>query len=113
MAYMNQLEYIDSSFDRNHAVDLLLDSIPNSYIDFLQEYHREGKSKTWIEVIKNLRRYEERMMTAKEERKKEVVEIISDKEEKHNNLNTQSRKIRESYFWEDIWVLKERLPKEH
>ncbi len=35
MAYMNQLEYIDSSFDRNHAVDLLLDSTPYSYIDFL------------------------------------------------------------------------------
>ncbi|KAL6561834.1 hypothetical protein OROGR_002841 [Orobanche gracilis] len=51
MNYMNKLEYLDTNFDRNLAVPLLLRSLPDSYNDLLWKNHCEDKSKTWIEII--------------------------------------------------------------
>ncbi|KAL6554646.1 hypothetical protein OROHE_007385 [Orobanche hederae] len=65
MNYMNKLEYLDTNFDRNLAVPLLLRSLPDSYNDFLWKNHCENKSKTWIEIINELRRYEEDKITQK------------------------------------------------
>ncbi|KAL6554490.1 hypothetical protein OROMI_020163 [Orobanche minor] len=65
MNYMNKLEYLDTNFDRNLAVPLLLRSLPDSYNDFLWKNHCENKSKTWIEIINELRRYEEDKITPK------------------------------------------------
>ncbi|KAL6530640.1 hypothetical protein OROMI_028529 [Orobanche minor] len=70
MNYMNRLEYLDINFDRNLAVPLLLRSLPDSYNDFLWKNHCENKSKTWIEIINELRRYEEDKITQKESLKK-------------------------------------------
>ncbi|KAL6530548.1 hypothetical protein OROMI_028437 [Orobanche minor] len=65
MNYMNRLEYLDTNFDRNLAVPLLLRSLPDSYNDLLWKNHCENKSKTWIEIINELRRYEEDKITQK------------------------------------------------
>ncbi|KAL6570044.1 hypothetical protein OROMI_014558 [Orobanche minor] len=65
MNYMNKLEYLDTNFDRNLVVPLLLRSLPDSYNDFLWKNHYENKSKTWIEIINELRRYEEDKITQK------------------------------------------------
>ncbi|KAL6565014.1 hypothetical protein OROMI_016464 [Orobanche minor] len=102
MNYMNRLEYLDTNFDRNLAVPLLLHSLPDSYNDFLWKNHCENKSKTWIEIINERRRYEEDEITQKgkleEEKGKEK------RKEKHYALDAQvgSSKIRKSCSWRDL-----------
>ncbi|KAL6533876.1 hypothetical protein OROHE_013709 [Orobanche hederae] len=102
MNYMNKLEYLDTNFDRNLAVPLILRSLPDSYNDFLWKNHCENKSKTWIEIINELRRYEEDKITQKgkleEEKGKEK------RKEKHYALDAQvgSSKRRKSCSWRDL-----------
>ncbi|KAL6580910.1 hypothetical protein OROMI_006833 [Orobanche minor] len=111
MNYMNKLEYLDTNFDRNLAVPLLLRSLPDSYNDFLWKNHCENKSKTWIEIINELRRYEENKITQKgkleEEKGKEK------RKEKHYALDTQvgSSKIRKSCSWRDLGNEERKCPK--
>ncbi|KAL6558744.1 hypothetical protein OROMI_019094 [Orobanche minor] len=111
MNYMNRLEYLDTNFDRNLAVPLLLRSLPDSYNDFLWKNHCENKSKTWIEIINELRRYEEDKITQKgkleEEKGKEK------RKEKHYALDAQegSSKRRKSCFWRDLGNGERKCPK--
>ncbi|KAL6546927.1 hypothetical protein OROMI_022648 [Orobanche minor] len=111
MNYMNRLEYLDTNFDRNLAVPLLLRSLPDSYNDFLWKNHCENKSKTWIEIINELRRYEEDEITQKgkleEEKGKEK------RKEKHYALDAQegSSKRRKSCFWRDLGNGERKCPK--
>ncbi|KAL6540427.1 hypothetical protein OROMI_024310 [Orobanche minor] len=111
MNYMNKLEYLDTNFDRNLAVSLLLRSLPDSYNDFLWKNHCENKSKTWIEIINELRRYEEDKITQKgkleEEKGKEK------REEKHYALDAQvgSSKRRKSCSWRDLGNGERKCPK--
>lgn len=65
MSYLDSLEFLDETFDRNLAVPLLLHSLSDSYNDFLWKNHCENKSKTWIEIINELRRYEDDKITQK------------------------------------------------
>ncbi|KAL6574767.1 hypothetical protein OROMI_012052 [Orobanche minor] len=107
MNYMNRLEYLDTNFDRNLAVPLLLRSLPDSYNDFLWKNHFENKSKTWNE----LRRYEENKITQigklEEEKGKEK------RKEKHYALDAQegSSKRRKSCFWRDLGNGERKCPK--
>ncbi|KAL6580519.1 hypothetical protein OROMI_008543 [Orobanche minor] len=111
MNYMNRLEYLDTNFDRNLAVPLLLRSLPDSYNDFLWKNHFENKSKTWIEIINELRRYEENKTTQigklEEEKGKEK------RKEKHYALDAQegSSKRRKSCFWRDLGNGERKCPK--
>ncbi|KAL6584941.1 hypothetical protein OROMI_004230 [Orobanche minor] len=111
MNYMNRLEYLDTNFDRNLAVPLLLRSLPDSYNDFLWKNHCENKSKTWIEIINELRRYEEDKITQKgkleEEKGKEK------RKEKHYALDAQegSSKRRKSCSWRDLGNGERKCPK--
>ncbi|KAL6518297.1 hypothetical protein OROMI_033998 [Orobanche minor] len=111
MNYMNRLEYLDTNFDRNLAVPLLLRSLPDSYNDFLWKNHFENKSKTWIEIINELRRYEENKITQigklEEEKGKEK------RKEKHYALDAQegSSKRRKSCFWRDLGNGERKCPK--
>ncbi|KAL6524597.1 hypothetical protein OROHE_016268 [Orobanche hederae] len=111
MNYMNKLEYLDTNFDRNLAVPLLLRSLPDSYNDFLWKNHCENKSKTWIEIINELRRYEEDKITQKgkleEEKGKEK------RKEKHYALDAQvgSSKRRKSCSWRDLGNGERKCPK--
>ncbi|KAL6569497.1 hypothetical protein OROMI_014011 [Orobanche minor] len=111
MNYMNKLEYLDTNFDRNLAVPLLLRSLPDSYNDFLWKNHCENKSKTWIEIINELRRYEEDKITQKgkleEEKGKEK------RKEKHYALDAQveSSKRRKSCSWKDLGNEEKKCPK--
>ncbi|KAL6548860.1 hypothetical protein OROHE_008705 [Orobanche hederae] len=111
MNYMNKLEYLDTNFDRNLAVPLLLRSLPDSYNDFLWKNHCENKSKTWIEIINELRRYEEDKITRKgkleEEKGKEK------RKEKHYALDAQvgSSKRRKSCSWRDLGNGERKCPK--
>ncbi|KAL6572289.1 hypothetical protein OROMI_013247 [Orobanche minor] len=93
MNYMNRLEYLDTNFDRNLAVPLLLRSLPDSYNDFLWKNHFENKSKTWIEIINELRRYEENKITQigklEEEKGKEK------RKEKHYALDAKKEAPKE------------------
>ncbi|KAL6517675.1 hypothetical protein OROMI_033376 [Orobanche minor] len=111
MNYMNRLEYLDTNFDRNLAVPLLLRSLPDSYNDFLWKNHCENKSKTWIEIINELRRYEEDKITQKgkleEEKGKEK------RKEKHYALDAQvgCSKRRKSCSWRDLGNGERKCPK--
>ncbi|KAL6572283.1 hypothetical protein OROMI_013241 [Orobanche minor] len=111
MNYMNRLEYLDTNFDRNLAVPLLLRSLPDSYNDFLWKNHCENKSKTWIEIINELRRYEEDKITQKgkleEEKGKEK------RKEKHYALDAQegSSKRINSCSWRDLVNGERKCPK--
>ncbi|KAL6566818.1 hypothetical protein OROMI_015222 [Orobanche minor] len=111
MNYMNRLECLDTNFDRNLAVPLLLRSLPDSYNDFLLKNHCENKSKTWIEIINELRRYEEDKITQKgkleEEKGKEK------RKEKHYALDAQegSSKRRKSCSWRDLGNGERKCPK--
>ncbi|KAL6552417.1 hypothetical protein OROHE_007781 [Orobanche hederae] len=111
MNYMNKLEYLDTNFDRNLAVPLLLRSLPDSYNEFLWKNHCENKSKTWIEIINELRRYEEDKITQKgkleEEKGKEK------RKEKHYALDAQvgSSKRRKSCSWRDLGNGERKCPK--
>ncbi|KAL6569800.1 hypothetical protein OROMI_014314 [Orobanche minor] len=111
MNYMNRLEYLDTNFDRNLAVPLLLRSLPDSYNDFLWKNHCENKSKTWIEIINELRRYEENKITQigklEEEKGKEK------RKEKHYALDAQegSSKRRKSCSWRDLGNGERKCPK--
>ncbi|KAL6553929.1 hypothetical protein OROMI_019602 [Orobanche minor] len=111
MNYINRLEYLDTNFDRNLAVPLLLRSLPDSYNDFLWKNHCENKSKTWIEIINELRRYEEDKITQKgkleEEKGKEK------RKEKHYALDAQvgCSKRRKSCSWRDLGNGERKCPK--
>ncbi|KAL6578976.1 hypothetical protein OROMI_009192 [Orobanche minor] len=111
MNYMNRFEYLDTNFDKNLAVPLLLRSLPDSYNDFLWKNHFENKSKTWIEIINELRRYEENKITQigklEEEKGKEK------RKEKHYALDAQegSSKRRNSCSWRDLGNRKRKCPK--
>ncbi|KAL6550543.1 hypothetical protein OROMI_021031 [Orobanche minor] len=111
MNYMNKLEYLDTNFDRNLVVPLLLPSLPDSYNDFFWKNHCENKSKTWIEIINELRRYEEDKITQKgkleEEKGKEK------RKEKHYALDAQvgSSKRRKSCSWRDLGNGERKCPK--
>ncbi|KAL6578660.1 hypothetical protein OROMI_008876 [Orobanche minor] len=111
MNYMNKLEYLDTNFDRNLAVPLLLRSLPDSYNNFLWKNHCENKSKTWIEIINELRRYEEDKITQKgkleEENGKEK------RKEKQYALDAQvgSSKRRKSCSWRDLGNGERKCPK--
>ncbi|KAL6574809.1 hypothetical protein OROMI_012094 [Orobanche minor] len=111
MNYINRLEYLDTNFDRNLAVPLLLRSLPDSYNDFLWKNHFENKSKTWIEIINELRRYEEDKITQigklEEEKGKEK------RKEKHYALDAQegSSKRRKSCSWRDLGNGERKCPK--
>ncbi|KAL6541149.1 hypothetical protein OROMI_025032 [Orobanche minor] len=111
MNYMIKLEYLDTNFDRNLAVPLLLRSLPDSYNDFLWKNHCENKSKTWIEIINELRLYEEDKITQKgkleEENGKEK------RKEKHYAIDAQvgSSKRRKSCSWRDLGNGERKCPK--
>ncbi|KAL6569218.1 hypothetical protein OROHE_003499 [Orobanche hederae] len=111
MNYMNKLEYLDTNFDRNLAVPLLLRSLPDSYNDFLWKNHCENKSKTWIEIINELRRYEEDKITQKG--KLEVEKGKEKRKEKHYALDAQvgSSKRRKSCSWRDLGNGERKCPK--
>ncbi|KAL6515197.1 hypothetical protein OROHE_018829 [Orobanche hederae] len=111
MNYMNKLEYLDTNFDRNLAVPLLLRSLPDSYNDFLWKNHCENKSKTWIEIINELRRYEEDKITQKGKLEKEKGK--EKRKEKHYALDAQvgSSKRRKSCSWRDLGNGERKCPK--
>ncbi|KAL6532674.1 hypothetical protein OROHE_014096 [Orobanche hederae] len=111
MNYMNKLEYLDTNFDRNLAVPLLLRSLPDSYNDFLWKNHCENKSKTWIEIINELRRYEEDKITQKG--KLEEGKGKKKRKEKHYALDAQvgSSKRRKSCSWRDLGNGERKCPK--
>ncbi|KAL6564485.1 hypothetical protein OROMI_015935 [Orobanche minor] len=113
MNYMNRLEYLDTNFDRNLAVPLLLRSLPDSYNDFLWKNHCENKSKTWIEIINELRRYEEDKITQK--RKLEEEKGKEKRKEKHYALDAQvgCSKRRKSCSWRDLGNGERKMPEEH
>ncbi|KAL6506249.1 hypothetical protein OROGR_024430 [Orobanche gracilis] len=91
MNYMNKLEYLDTNFDRNLAVPLLLRSLPDSYNDLL--------------------RYEEDKITQKEKLEEEKGK--EKRKEKHYALDAQvgSSKRRKSCSWRDLGNGERKCPK--
>ena len=104
MGCMNELEYIDTNFDRNLAVDLLLHSLPDSYNDFLWDEYRIYEDRSWIEMVNLLRRYEE---SGAPERKRKLREAKEAQEAQDKMARMfgypqagPSRRVAEAYAWE-------------
>lgn len=107
MTCMNHLEYIDANFNKDLAVDVLLESLPESYSEISRRDYRYYERRTWIEMINLLRRYDESGAPA---RKRQQLAAEKAKKEKgigiRHRLDPEvgpSRKVAKSYGWKTHW----------